>query len=212
MPKVDRMSKSDNELNRVQLSTYFDNNNQSILYFNNYPEPPLTDGQVQTDQENLSTNRDHIISKTIRIYLTLNGIITIIFGLISIAIQIAIVISYLISYYYFGFWGRLFLIFIGLGTTALSNHHQTDYSKLFHSLFWQSIRVVIIFSIGMLIILTDKCNGRTIENDNGNHLCRKSYRILNGFLLGIFALILLQSMINGIIFFILKRKHSFVEI
>ncbi|CAF1259284.1 unnamed protein product [Rotaria sp. Silwood1] len=204
--------KDDDEFDRIQSSTYFDNSNQPFVYFNNYPGPPLTDGHVQIDQINQSINHDHIISKNIRIYLILNGIITIICGFISIAIQISIIASHLIIYYYYGFWGGLFLIFIGLSTIALYNHHRTDYSKLSYLFFWQSAFVGILLGVGIIIILTDKCNDKTTENDNDDHKCRNSYRVLNGFLLGTFAVIFLQSIIHGLIFLILKRKHSLSEI
>ncbi|CAF1467213.1 unnamed protein product [Rotaria sordida] len=197
---------NENEFDRIQSSTHFDVNNQSFIDFNNYSGPPLADGHIQVDENNLLTNHDNIIPKKIRIYLILNGIITIIFGLISIGIQISLIASNLILYYYYGFWGGLFLIIIGLNTSALySYHRRIYYSKFFRSFLWQSIFVGILLALGIIIILTDTCNDNTIKNDDGNHLCKHSYKILNRFLLGTFALIFLQAIVNGIIFFILKR-------
>ncbi|CAF3325008.1 unnamed protein product [Rotaria sp. Silwood2] len=198
--------KDENEFNRIQSSTHFDVNNQSFVDFDNYPGPPLTDGYIHVDQNNLSINHNNIISKKIHIYLIVNGIITIIFGFISIAIQISIIKLHLITYYYYGFWGGLFLVVIGLCTMA--HHHGMDNSKIFHSFLLQSVCVGILFAIGIIIILTDTCTDNTAENDNGNHLCSHSYKVLNGFLLSTFAIIFLQSIMNGIIFFILRKQPS----
>jgi len=188
---------------------YLDVDTQSVVYINNYPGPPLTDGQVQGVRNNTSVNHENLISRKVCIYLLLNGLITILFGFAAIGLQIGIVVSNSITYYYYGFWGGAVLLSTGLSTAVLYNHHyRIDYLKLFHSFFWQMMIAAVLFGIGIVIIITDTCDDNSA--DNGSQ-CKNSYKILNGFLLGIFGLALLQSGLNACVFGILKRRYRIVS-
>jgi hypothetical protein len=154
-------------------------------------------------------NHENIISKKVCIYLLLNGFITILFGIATIGLEIGIVASNSITLYYYGFWGGVVLLSTGLSTAVLFNHrYRIDYLKLFHSFFWQMMIAAVLFGIGIVIIVTDTCDDNGA--DNGGQ-CKHSYKILNGFLLGIFGLALLQSVVNAFIFCILKRRYRIVS-
>lgn len=183
---------------------------QSVVYINNYPGPPLTDGQVQTSLDNVSTNHESIISKKVCIYLLVNGCITILLGLAAVGLEIGIVVSNSIIYYYFGFWGGALVIGIGI-STVLYHRYRINHIKMFQSFFWQMIVIAVIFGIGIVIILTDKCDDISTDS-TGDRQCRESYKILNGFLLGTFAMALLQSIVNVIVFGIMKKRHPRVSI
>jgi hypothetical protein len=196
----------ENQFDRIPPPSYSDIDGQSITYINNYPGPPLTDGQVQGVQDSTSTIPNITIPKKMRVYFLVNGIITILLGIVSIGLQIAILASNSIIYYYYGFWGGGIIIGIGISTILFyKRHHNFDYSKLCHSFFWQTILVAIVFGVGIIIIVTDKCNDNNTENNANVQSCEHSYQIINGFLLGIFALAFVQSIINTIVFGILKR-------
>jgi hypothetical protein len=185
---------------------YSDVEAQSMTYINNYPGPPLTDGQVQGTQ-NLSSNIPETRqTKNVRSYLIVNGIITILFGTIIIGIQIGILATNSIIYYYYGFWGGAIIISFGIGSILFRKRGYTiDYQKLFHSFFWQMILIGIVFAIGIVIVLTDKCDDNATENDGTNQPCKHPRKILNGLLLAMFASTFALSIINVIIFGCLKR-------
>ncbi|UJR22742.1 hypothetical protein I4U23_025774 [Adineta vaga] len=189
--------------------TYTDVNGQSVVYINNYPGPPLTDGCVDINPEVPSVNSENILSKKIRIYLFINGIITILLGLGAIGIQIGMLASHSIIYYYYGFWAGVLLASIGINTIVLfRSHFHKIYLKLSHVFFWQTIFVGIILSIGIVIILTDKCDDNNTDIDNTKSpSCKSSYKILNGSLIAVFAVGFLQSIINTLFFAILYRQH-----
>ena len=129
----------ENEFDRNPPPRYSDVSNQSVVYINNYPGPPLTDGHVHVVQDNTAINHDNIVSNKIRTYLLLNGLITMLFGTIAVGVQIAIIASNSIIYYYYGFWGGALVIGIGLSSAVLYNHRRrTSYAKLFHSFFFAS--------------------------------------------------------------------------
>jgi hypothetical protein len=198
----------ENESDGVPPPSYADVDTQSVTYINNYPGPPLADGRVQVST---SINPNIILSKNIRIYLIINGIITILFGIIVVGIQIGILASNSIIYYYYGFWGGAIIISIGISIVLLyKNHRNANYTKLFHSFFCEMVLIGIVFGIGIIILLTDKCDDNATDNGNNNS-CKHTYKILNGFLFGIFSLAFLQSIINVVVFGILKRQHSINE-
>jgi len=195
----------ENESDGVPPPSYADVDSQSVTYINNYPGPPLADGLVEVPT---TINPDTILSKNIRIYLIINGIITILFGIIAVGIQIGILASNSIIYYYFGFWGGAIIIFIGISNALVyRNRHNANYTKLFHSFFCEMVLIGIVFGIGIIIVVTDKCNDNATDDGNDN-LCKNSHKVLNGFLFGIVSLAFLQSIIHVLVFGILKRQHS----
>jgi hypothetical protein len=193
------------DYNTIPPPAYSDVDAQSITYINNYPGPPLTDGQVQAIQNPPSNIQETRRTKNVRIHLMISGILTILFGIISIGIQIGILATNSIIYYYYGFWGGAIIISFGIGSILFQRRrYSIDYLKLFRSFFWQMVLIGIVFSIGIVIILTDKCDDDATEND-GITQCRHSRKILNGFLLATFASAFVLSIINVIIFAIFKR-------
>jgi len=188
----------ENEFDIIPPPAYSDVDSQSVTYINNYPGPPLIDGHVQAIQDTTSINLDTIISKKICIYLMINGIIAVLFGIISIGIQIGI-LALNSTVYYYGFWGGVIIIAFGISNITLYKHHRsTNYFKLFYSFSGQMILVSIVFVIGIVIIVTDTCS---------NHSCTRLHKILDGCLCAIFALAFLQSIINTMVFGILKRQQ-----
>jgi hypothetical protein len=193
---------NENEFDEILPPSYSDINNQSVVFINNYPRPPLTDGYVQDD---LSLNYRIILPKQIRVYLIVNGIITILFGFMSIGIQIEIIILHSINHYYYGFWGGALIIAIGISTVVSNNYYLTlDSSRLFKILFLKTMYIAVLFSTGIIIMLIDRC-------DNNDDLCKRSFPILNEFLLGIFGLAFLLSIINGAIFRFLNNVYSIIS-
>jgi hypothetical protein len=201
---------SENDLDRVLPPSYSDIDNQSVTCINNYPGPPLIrDGHGQVVQEDISINYNTTTIKKIHIYLIVNGIMTILFGITAIGIEIGILASNSIIYYYYGFWGGGFLICIGLSTIILyKNSHNVDYDKFFRSFFAQMILTGTTFAVALIIVLTDTCDDNATEDDGQNRSCKHSYKILNSFFMVCFALAFLQAIISVIIFGILKRPHS----
>jgi hypothetical protein len=129
--------------------------------------------------------------------------------MIAFGLEIAIIASNLIIYYYYGFWGGAVLITLGISSLLLYKHRSTtDYSKLFRSFFCQMMLVAALLAIGIVIVVTDKCDDDATENDGSDSTCRPTHKILNGFLIGIFALELVLSIIDTIIFGILSKRHS----
>jgi hypothetical protein len=192
--------------------SYTDINDPSVIYINNYPGPPLTDGTVQivTSNHN-SINPEipigNILSKKMRLYLTINGGITIFFGLLAIGLQIGLLASHSMVYYYYGFWAGALIISTGISTIMFNNRYRTyDLAKYFRSFLCQVMFVAVVFGFGIIIISTDTCDDDdTSDNDDA---CKHSYKILNGFLLTVIALTFLQSIINTIIIGYLKRRDS----
>jgi hypothetical protein len=194
--------------------TYTDITNPSVVYVNNYPGPPLTDGVVQiiTSNHN-SVNQDipigNILSKKMRTYLAISGIITIVFGLIAIGLQIGLLASHSIVYYYYGFWAGTLIISIGISTIMLNNRYRTyDLSKYFRSFICQAVFLAVVFGFGIIIILTDTCDEDTSDDDGNDDACKHSYKILNGFLLTVIGFTFVQSIINTLIIGYLKRRSS----
>ena len=180
---------------------YSDIDAQSITYVNNYPGPPLTDGHVQTNGE-ISINYVHTRrSKTIRLYLIINGIVMILIGMAIVGIEIGILVTDSIMYYYYGFWGGAIIISLGVGDVLLSKQrHFSDQRKVFRSFFWQMILTAVVLGVGVAIVLTDRCNDSGTESHGVYAPCKRSHRILDGCLLGMFALSFLLSIINTIFF------------
>jgi hypothetical protein len=201
----------ENEFDRIPPPSYSDIDNQSVVYVNNYPGPPLTDGHVQTGPDNTTVDHDTVISKQLRIYLIISGLITVIFGCSVVGLQIGIIASNSIVYYYYGFWGGILIIGIGLSTVILYKHRTANYVKLFHSFFWQMLLLAMLFGIGVVILLTDRCNDNGTDDSVTNVSCQNSYKILNGFLIGCFASVFVQSIVNSVVFGILKRQHLIVS-
>lgn len=205
---------SGNSFDNNPPPSYNDVDTHSVVYVNNYPGPPLTDGFVQTnEQQQVSTNQECIFSKTTLIYLKITGFITILLGIIAFDLQIVLVASKSILHYYYGFWGGAVLVAIGISTLALYKHRYIiDYNRLCHSFFCQMFINGIIFIISIVILTTDKCNDDGTEsssnNNNNNQTCENSNTILNGFLLAMFIIGFIQSIINTILFTSLKRKYS----
>jgi hypothetical protein len=193
--------------------SYSDINDPSAVYINNYPGPPLTDGVVQivTSNSNSNVRRttvENVLSERVRRYLTFNGILTILFGLIVIGLQIGLIASHSIVYYYYGFWAGALIISIGISTIMFNSRYQAyDLRKYLRSFVWQAVFVAVVFGFGIIIILTDTCDNQKSENDGNDDSCQQSYKILNGFLLTIIALAFLQSIINTFIIAILKRRY-----
>jgi hypothetical protein len=192
---------------------YSDANNPSVVYINNYPGPPLTDGIVQIVTSNNIPINDEVamrnsLSKRTRIYLIINGIITIVFGFTIIGIQIGLLASHSIVYYYYGFWAGCIIISIGISTILFTNRYRTyDLTKYFRSFLLQTVFVAVVFGFGIIIILTDTCVDNDSDFDGNDDSCKNSYKILNGFLIAMIALTFLQSIINTIIMAILKRRY-----
>lgn len=186
----------------------------NVVYINNYPGPPLSDGvvQINTAHINPSTSdpaRVNIISKKLQTYLKINGAITIILGCIAIGLQIGLLASHAIVYYYYGFWAGALIISIGISTLLFNNRYQYWHlSKYFRSFLCQSILVAIVFGFGLIIILTDTCDEQPSENDGGDDACKHSYRILNSLLVTVIALTLAQTMTNTVIIGCTRRRNS----
>jgi hypothetical protein len=209
------ISKSENygEL-PVLPPSYTDINDASVVYINNYPGPPLTDGIVQITTSNLAPSnqqipRENFLPKKIRTYLGINGAITIIFGLIAIGLQIGLLASHSLVYYYYGFWAGVLIITIGISTIMCTNRYRTyDLAKYLRSFICQAIFLAVVFGFGIIIILTDTCDESPSESDGNDDACRHSYKILNGFLLTVIGLTFLQALINTLIIGYLKRQNG----
>lgn len=193
--------------------SYADLNHPSVIYINNYPGPPLTDGVVQIVTSNQTPSSqyaavDNMLSKRMRIYLWVNGIFTIICGIVAIGIQIGLVASHSIVYYYYGFWAGILIISVGIGTLLFNNRYRRhDTTKYFRSFIWQTAFIAVVFGFGIIIILTDSCDGDQAANDGNDDACRRSYKVLNGLLIGIISIAFVQSIINTIIIAVLKRRY-----
>ncbi|CAF0833750.1 unnamed protein product [Adineta ricciae] len=204
---VEKLSEFNQDLNPPPI--YTDINGQSVTYINNYPGPPLTDGCIDMVSEVRSSSPENIMPKKTRIYLLINGLLTIFFSLAAVGLQIGILTLHSIIYYYYGFWAGAFLICMGVNTIFMYRHHsRKTYSNLFHAFFWQMILIGVVLGIGVIIILTDKCNDNNTDSASPSRdpSCEVSYKALNGFLIGIFALAFLQSVFNTLVFGTLKRR------
>lgn len=193
---------------------YTDITNPSVVYINNYPGPPLTDGvvQIRTSNHN-SVNQEipieNMLSKKMRTYLAINGVITIVFGLIAIGLQIGLLASHSIVYYYYGFWAGTLIISVGISTIMLKNRYRIyDLTKYIRSFICQAVFLAVVFGFGIIIISTDTCDETTSNNDANDDTCRHSYKILNGFLLTVIGFTFLQSILNTLIIAYLKRRYS----
>jgi hypothetical protein len=192
---------------------YTDINDPAVFYINNYPGPPLSDGIVQitttnTHSINPDIPRAGFLSKKMRIYLVINGAITIVFGLIIIGLQIGLLASHSIVYYYYGFWAGVLIISIGLSIIMFSKRYRTyDLAKYFRSFICQTVFVAVVFGFGIIIILTDTCDDQISDDDENDDACKHSYKILNGFLITVIALTFLQSILNTLIIGYLKRRE-----
>ena len=186
----------------------------SVIYINNYPGPPLSDGVVQINTANVhpstsNTTRSNIISRKMQTYLKINGAITILLGCIAIGLQIGLLASHAIVYYYYGFWAGALIISIGISTVLFNNRYQNcDLSKYFRSFLCQCLLIAIVFGFGLIIILTDTCDKQPSENDGSDDACKKSYKILNSFLVTVIALTLAQTIANTLIIGCIRRRNS----
>lgn len=194
----------ENEFDYNSPPSYSDvNNPSSIVYINNYPGPPSTDGIVQVLTEPISAAEIRL-AKSICIYLIIIGIITLLCGLATIGLQIGMLVRHLTQYYYYGFWGGIIIVSIGFNTLAFLRHrYTTTIYQIFRASIWQMLSVLIVFTIGMIILLTDKCHTTESESSSCHPL-----KIFNGFLFGIFAFQLVLSIIHLLIFSFLKREQT----
>lgn len=194
--------------------SYTDINNPSVVYINNYPGPPLSDGVVQISTANAHSFNPHLsggsfLSRKIRTYLVINGAITIVFGLIAIGLQIGLLASHSIVYYYYGFWAGALIMSVGISTIMFNNRYGScDSTKYFRSFLCQSVLVAVVFGFGLIIILTDTCDNPPSESDGNDDACKNSYKLLNSFLVTVIALALAQSILNALIIGCLKRRDS----
>ena len=192
---------------------YTDINGSSVVYINNYPGPPVADGVVQmttsnNDFINQEISQTSSLSKSVRTYLIVTGILIIIFGLPAIGIQIGLIASHAIVYYYYGFWAGVLIITVGVSTILLVRHHRTyNLSKYFRTTLYQTIFVAVVFGFGLIIMLTDTCDGQLSEEDGSDDACKRSYKILNGILIAVISLTLLQTIVNTFVFGYLKRRY-----
>jgi hypothetical protein len=207
---IDKLENHDNHPSLPP--SYTEITDPSVVYINNYPGPPLTDGIVQITTSNQNPLNQAIpteffLPKKIRIYLFINGAITIFFGIVAIGLQIGLLISDSIVYYYYGFWAGALIISIGISTIMLTNRYLIyDSAKYFRSFICQTIFTTVVFGFGIIIILTDTCNSD--DNDETDDACKHSYKILNGFLLTVIALTFLQSIINTLVIGYRKRRYD----
>ncbi|CAF0816093.1 unnamed protein product [Adineta ricciae] len=178
--------------------------------YNDQPPPPSYADIVTSNQtpSNQYATADNILSKRARVYLWLNGIFTIIFGISAIGIQIGLVASHSIVYYYYGFWAGILIISIGIGTLLFnSRYRRHETTKYFRSFIWQTAFIAVVFGFGVIIILTDSCDGEESENDGNDDACKRSYKVLNGLLIAVISITFVQSIINTIIVAVLKRQY-----
>ena len=193
--------------------SYSDLNPTSVVHINNYPGPPLTDGtvqiitgpQVSTDQQR---SAESFLTKKLRLFSIINGIITIALGLVTIGLQVGLIVSHSMLYYYFGFWAGALILSIGISTLMFnSGHHAYNLRRYFRSFIWQAIFIGIVFCLGIIIFVTDKCDKKSSNSDSDEEKCNSSYKILNGFLLGIIGVSLLQSIVNILIIAMVRRRY-----
>lgn len=194
--------------------SYTDIDNPSVMYVNNYPGPPLSDGVVQINTASIhpmgsGASRGYVLSKKMRTYLLINGVITIFFGCTAIGLQIGLIASHSIVYYYYGFWAGALIISIGVSTILFNHRYQNyDLTKYFRSFLCQCVLVAVVFGFGLIIILTDTCDEQPSENDGSDDACKKSYRFLNSFLVTVIALTLAQTIVNTFVIGCTKKRNS----
>jgi len=193
--------------------SYTDINNPAVIYINNYPGPPATDGVVQIITSNYNSTRQenpigNFLSKKMRIYLAINGALTIFFGLTTIGLQIGLLVLHSILYYYYGFWAGALIISVGINTIMFNTrYHIYDLDKYFRSFIWQTVFITVVFGFGIIIISTDTCDDSTTLDTGNDNTCKHSYKILNGFLVTVIVLTFLQSIINTLFIGCLKRLY-----
>lgn len=193
--------------------SYLHANDPTVVYINNYPGPPLTDGVVQINTSGHAVGSTHGVpniplSRKMRLYLSITGGTTIVLGLVIIGIQVGLVASHSAVHYYYGFWAGVLIISIGICTILFNNRFQTnDTAKYFRSSLWQTVFVAVVFGFGVIIIVTDSCDEGSSSSDENENACTPSYEILNGFLIAAIALTFVQSIINTVVIAVLKRRY-----
>lgn len=211
--KVGDYSSSTSYDARPAPPSYSDVNPTSVVYINNYPGPPLTDGTVQiitappacTDQQR---STETFLTKKLRLFSIISGIITIVLGLLTIGLQVGLIVSNSMLYYYFGFWSGALILSIGISTLMFNGgHHAYNLRRYFRSFIWQAIFIGIVLCLGIIIFVTDKCDKKSSDTDSNDDKCNSSYKILNGFLLGIIGVTLLQSIVNILIVAVVRRRN-----
>lgn len=190
---------------------YADINLGSVVYINNYPGPPISDGAVQiitypepniVEQSTFSSE----VNKKIRRFMFINGIFTSIVGIITVVIQIILIASHALVYYYLGFWAGALIISLGISTIMMNNRLPTaNLRKYFRSFIWQGVFVLVIFVLGLIIILTNPCRRRF---PNSPESCSNEEQILNGVLLALIGLTLLQTVSIVVVLGVLKRRYG----
>ena len=193
--------------------SYSSISNPSITYGNNYPGPPSEDGTVQTVVSHFATINHtvvtrHSLTKQMRIYIYINDVIIILFGLGIIGLQIGLVASNSFGYHYYGFWAGAILVFVGIIMIMYnSRSHQHDLKKYFHYLIWQSIFISIVLGFGILIITVGRCNDEKPGYDANENECKHSYKVLDELLLSFVILSILQSIMNILVVNTFKRRY-----
>ena len=148
--------KNDNYFSTLPPS-YTDINSPAVVYINNYPGPPLSDGVVQittarTQSSAPNLPQENILSRKMRMCLVINGIITICLGVIAVGLQIGLLASHSIVYYYYGFWAGALIISIGISTIMFNNRYRGyNISKYFRSFICQSIVVAVVLGFGFIM-------------------------------------------------------------
>ncbi|CAF0854079.1 unnamed protein product [Didymodactylos carnosus] len=176
----------------------------------NYPGPP--DNQIPGTNTNIITlslpppSMSVPAMKKLRMYLAVNGIITVLFGITAIGLQIGLLASNVIVYYYYGFWAGALVLGVGFSTLAMISRTRTIVpEKLFSAFVWQMVFVAVVFAFAIMIVATDMCRSDKNINDTV-YSCKKSSKIINGLLITVFALTLLQAIINTVVARFIKRK------
>ncbi|CAF3410871.1 unnamed protein product [Rotaria socialis] len=208
--KLENSTDENGESLSTQPPSYANIQNPSVFYISNYPGPPLDDGVVQIVTSNPVAAHQTapiglVLSKKMRIYLNINGVLMICFGMIIVGLQIGLMSAYSMAYYYYGFWAGAIIIFMGMYGLVLNRRSRhIDIRKYFRSHLWQPIFVVIVFGASLFIVLADRCDDK-ISNIDG--VCPHSYETLNTLLITVIALTFIQSIINTIVSTVIQRRY-----
>lgn len=176
---------------------------------NNYPGPPLTDGCVQIVPADSSVvvSPPRQITKKLRIFLLINGLITLLCAFAAIGLQIGLIVTKSILYYYYGFWAGALIFSVGINTLMLIHHSRHfDLPRWIRSYFWESMLIAVVFIIGIVIIATDQCNDNGTDDDGNSSTpprssnCRPTNRILMGIIIGTVGVTMFQTVLSTLFF------------